>query len=234
MESCVQHLSCSQMLQLFLLSLCVCVCDVIETRREVGQASTTVACANASTYQSPRINMSMQECICMLACALTCLKGGCVSGHAALRVFVDCVSRRWVGVCIPACMLAYVFTEYKVRRIHNMEMMSAKTNPRSWAYSSETVCICDGQVLQDCRWRSSISWLFHQGHQNHPFWNESPWSHLICHFQFWTCFFFFSGVCFATTCKTWLPTLKLCHIFLVEASWRVFKKEREREKTESA
>lgn len=180
----------------------------------------------------PPISLLASTCQCRNAFACWRVhslvsRGGCVSGHAALRVFVDCVSRRWVGVCIPACMLAYVFTEYKVRRIHNMEMMSAKTNPRSWAYSSETVCICDGQVLQDCRWRSSISWLFHQGHQNHPFWNESPWSHLICHFQFWTCFFF-CGVCFATTCKTWLPTLKLCHIFLVEASWRVFKKERER------
>lgn len=90
-------------------SVSVCVCDVIETRREVGQASTTVACANASTYQSPRINMSMQECICMLACALTCLKGGlceracgsaCICG-LCLEALSGCLhSCLHVGVCV--------------------------------------------------------------------------------------------------------------------------------------
>lgn len=30
-----------------------------------------------------------------------------------------------VGVCISACMLVYVFTEYKIHSILNVEMMSA-------------------------------------------------------------------------------------------------------------
>lgn len=30
-----------------------------------------------------------------------------------------------MGVCVPACMLVYVFTEYKILRIYNVEMMSS-------------------------------------------------------------------------------------------------------------
>lgn len=157
MERGIQHLSCGQILELFLLCVCVYVCDVFYTRREVGQAS-VVSCANASTCRFAHINMSMHGCICMQLCAFACPEG-VVRAAAWLCVYLWIVSQGTEGVkcvyvsgCLHSC---WCVSSQSIKSSAYLTSASVlRKQICSWAYCTAVTralgCIC---VLHYYRWR---------------------------------------------------------------------------------